>query len=71
VKIGKVPRQGRKGGNDCNPRQCVFRIPRSLRSCRAARTLVAVIHPTTPRLKCTIQGVRLFKNVAATLRLLL
>ena len=27
VKIGKVPRQGRKGGNDCNPRPCVFSSP--------------------------------------------
>ena len=27
--------------------------------------------PNHPRLTCTIQGVRLFKNLAATLRLLL
>ncbi len=71
VKIGKVPRQGRIGGDDHNPRQCVFRVPRSLRSCCASRTLVALIHQTTPRLKCTIQGVRLFKNLATTLHLLL
>jgi hypothetical protein len=68
VKIGKVPRQGRKGGNESETMRfsspAFFEIlPRLQDTCRR--------DTLTPRPKCTIQGVRLFKSLAATLHLLL
>jgi hypothetical protein len=62
VKIGKVPRQGGKEEATVIRDHAFFESRVFEILPRASRTLVAVIHPTTHRLKCTIQGVRLFSR---------